>query len=62
MLLVARCRAAGVTMLGRHATETRAGAHSMALLVIALGEREFGGPRGGGPWVDDGVPGLTTAN
>ena len=26
------------------------------------GEREFGGPRGGGPWVDDGVPGLTTAN
>jgi hypothetical protein len=29
MLLVAMCRAGGVTMLGRHATETKA-AHSMA--------------------------------
>ena len=45
MLLVARCRAAGVTMLGRHATETRAAAHSMALLVIALDSR---GASGGG--------------
>ena len=44
MLLVARCRAAGVTMLGRHATETRAAAHSMAL-VIAL---DSGGASGGG--------------
>ena len=31
MLLVGRCRAVGVTMLGRHATETRAAAHNMAL-------------------------------
>ena len=34
MLLVGRCRAVGVTMLGRHATETRAAAHNMALVLV----------------------------
>ena len=34
----------------------------LATLNRAVGEREFGGPRGGGPRVDDAVPGLTTAN
>ena len=35
MLLVAMCRAGGVTMLGRHATETRA-AHSMLAFELTL--------------------------
>ena len=46
MLLVGRCRAVGVTMLGRHATETRAAAHNMALNEGSRTERAAA--RGGG--------------